>query len=57
MFLWIMKERKFKELLRYICWGIWIFRNDAMFNNRKQTIVVVSSKIIAYILEHNRDEK
>lgn len=44
-------------MLGFICQGMWRYRNDAIFNNKKQHIVVNCNKIIGFFLEHFREDK
>lgn len=36
---------------KYICWGIWLARNEAIFNNRLQSTNTVTAKAKALLLE------
>lgn len=44
---------------KYICWGIWLARNEAIFNNKRQSTNIVAAKAKALMLENfeNRPHK
>ena len=36
---------------KYVCWNIWLARNDKIFNNNQQNSLKVAAKIKAFLIE------